>query len=488
MIAATSLFKTYEGERQGETWRVDAVCDVELAIRPGEFVAIVGRSGSGKSSLLGMLSGLSRPSSGAVSFDDADLWSRSADDLADFRGRRIGVVFQFASLLPTLRAIDNVALPALMGGAARREEAYARAAELLTRVGLAARAGAFPGELSGGEQRRVALARALMRSPEIVFADEPTADLDEATEDEILNLLLELQRSEGFSLLVVTHSMHVAEQADRILEMRGGRLFDAEDDRPSAARAIGRRSDTRNARCHSGGAAVAEVETSTELSAGRKTCPLAAAEASPRLGHGVRRFAKRFGAWTLALALLGMAANAGASLYQRQQMDSRRAAREALETAAMSGLRADVEDIKVGPGTSFELSLYLWNVTGGGDLFVMAPEVRAYVQVGSTWQEVPLRPADGAGQQVLRIAGRQIFRFVFEPELAHFEELIPGYMHVRFSNAMLVSQRAEPKDDLIDRTDNYYVYLKPHGADDARILKASRFPGRPPVWIPMPPH
>ncbi len=487
MIAATSLFKTYKGERLGEPWRVDAVCDVDLNIRPGEFVAIVGRSGSGKSSLLGMLSGLSRPSSGAVRFDDADLWSRSADELADFRGRRIGVVFQFASLLPTLRAIDNVALPALMGGAAHWDAAYARTAELLSRVGLESRAGAFPGELSGGEQRRVALARALMRSPEIVFADEPTADLDEATEDEVLNLLLDLQRSDGFALLVVTHSTHVAERADRVLEMRGGRLFDARE-RFSTDHVCARQARTRNERSISGNTAVAEVETSTESPADWHPTRLATLEASPKLGHGVRRFSKRFAAWTLALALLALAANAGASLYQRRQIDARRAAREALESTAMSGLRADVEDIKPGSGKSFELSLYLWNVTGGDNLFVMSPEVRAYVQVGTTWQEVPLRPADNTAQQVLRITGRQSFRYIFEPELDQFEELIPGYMHIRFSNAMLVSREAEPKDDLIDRTDNYYVYLKPHNADDQRILKASRFPGKPPVWIPMPPH
>lgn len=487
MLSGRGLFKTYECDAR----RVDAVCDIDVAIRPGEFVAIVGRSGSGKSSLLGMLSGLSRPTRGAVALDDVDLWSRSADQLADFRGRRIGIVFQFASLLPNLRAIDNVALPALLGGGVRWEDAYERARTMLERVGLSARVDAFPGELSGGEQRRVALARALVRSPEVVFADEPTADLDEGTEAEILDLLLELQRDEGFSLLIVTHSMRLAERADRVLEMRSGRLFDA-----VAANRTGRVEPRRlivvgslsGERWEAGGAAVAELEPRIESGSEREFGVAAGGVVAPRLGRGVRRFAGKFAVWTLTIVLLGLAGNVGASLYQRRQVERRQLAREALESAAMSGLRADVEDIVMGHGKTFELSLYLWNVTGGEELYVMAPEVRAYVQVGSSWQEVPLRAIDGAGQQVLRILGRQTFRYAFEPELARFEELIPGYMHVRFANAMLVSQRAEPKDDLIDRTDNYYVYLKPHGADEERILKASRFPGKPPVWIPMPPH
>ncbi len=487
MLSGRGLFKTYESDTQ----RVEAVCDVDVEIRPGEFVAIVGRSGSGKSSLLGMLSALSRPTRGAVTIDDVDLWSRSADELADFRGRRIGIVFQFASLLPTLRAIENVAMPALLGGGVRWEDAYERARTMLGRVGLSARVDAFPGELSGGEQRRVALARALVRSPEVVFADEPTADLDEDTEAEILDLLLELQRDEGFSLLIVTHSMRLAERADRLLEMRGGRLFDAAVANRTGCverRRVMEVGSPSGSRWELGGAAVAELEPRIDTGSEREFEDPRSAVVAPRLGRGVRRFAVKFAAWTLTIVMLGLAGNVGASLYQRRQFEKRQLAREALETAAMSGLRADVEDIAVGAGKTFELSLYLWNVTGGDELYVMAPEVRAYVQVGSSWQEVPLRAADGASQQVLKIAGRQTFRYVFEPELERFEESIPGYMHVRFANAMLVSQRAEPKDDLIDRTDNYYVYLKPHGADEERILKASRFPGKPPVWIPMPPH
>ena len=118
----------------------------------------------------------------------------------------------------------------------------------------------------------------------------------------------------------------------------------------------------------------------------------------------------------------------------------------------------------------------------------MAPTVRAYVQVGSVWQEVPLRPADGQEGQVLQITGRHKYHYVLTPAVKQFEELLPGYMHVRFTNALLVSKQSEPAEGLVERLDNYYVYLKPHDADDAAILRKMKFPGKPPVWIPMPPH
>ena len=167
----------------------DAVRGVSLALGVGEFVAVVGRSGSGKSTLLAMLGGLCRPTSGTLALDGVDLWSLSQRERAAFRNRDVGLVFQFAGLLPTLRVIDNVALPALMRGVTADEDAYRRATELLVRVGLGHRADAYPSELSGGEQRRAALARAIVNAPPIVLADEPTSDLDEETEAEILDAL-----------------------------------------------------------------------------------------------------------------------------------------------------------------------------------------------------------------------------------------------------------------------------------------------------------
>ena len=149
--------------------------------------------------------GLCRPTSGTVAVDGVDLWSLPEPERAAFRNREVGLVFQFAGLLPTLRVIDNVALPALVRGVTADEDAYRRATELLVRVGLGHRADAYPSELSGGEQRRAALARAIVNAPPIVLADEPTSDLDEETEAEILDALGEIHRRDGVALVVVTH-------------------------------------------------------------------------------------------------------------------------------------------------------------------------------------------------------------------------------------------------------------------------------------------
>src|SRR5262249_44273512 len=150
-----------------------------------------------------------------------DLWSLSEAKRSAFRNREVGLVFQFASLLPTLRVLDNVALPALLGGALE-DDAYRRAAELLARVRLGDRAGAYPPELSGGEQRRAALARAIINAPPILLADEPTSDLDETNEAEVLDLLQEIQHRDHVALVLVTHDPSVARRADRVVEIRDG--------------------------------------------------------------------------------------------------------------------------------------------------------------------------------------------------------------------------------------------------------------------------
>src|SRR5882757_5988680 len=155
MLSCEHVGKTYATER-GE---IDAVGDIDLDVPRGEFTTIVGRSGSGKSSLLAMIGGLSRPSRGAVRVADTDIWALPDDRLAQFRNREIGFVFQFASLLPTLRIIDNVALPALLGRRTDADAAYGRAADLLARLGLAAQLDAYPAEISAGEQRRAVIAR-----------------------------------------------------------------------------------------------------------------------------------------------------------------------------------------------------------------------------------------------------------------------------------------------------------------------------------------
>ncbi len=220
MLTCGNVGKTYATERGP----VVAVRGVDLEVRRGEFVAIVGRSGSGKSSLMAMIGGLSRPGAGTVRVDGTDIWSLADDDLTDFRGRRIGFVFQFPSLLPTLRIIDNVALPALLGRRAVANAAYWRAADLLGRLGLAEQTDAYPSELSSGQQRRAAIARALINEPSLLLADEPTSDLDEETEAEIMAEFRALNREARMTLIMVTHNLRLAAEADRVVHIADGVL------------------------------------------------------------------------------------------------------------------------------------------------------------------------------------------------------------------------------------------------------------------------
>jgi ABC-type lipoprotein export system ATPase subunit len=219
MLSCGNVGKTYATERGA----IDAVRAIDLDVPRGQFAAIVGRSGSGKSSLLAMIGGLSRPTRGAVLVDDTDIWALPDDRLAQFRNREIGFVFQFASLLPTLRVIDNVALPALLARR-RATEAYRAAAELLGELGLADYIDAYPTEISAGEQRRAVIARALINAPSLLLADEPTSDLDEPTEIEIMDRFRELNRNRGVTLIMVTHNLRLAEQADRVVHIADGRL------------------------------------------------------------------------------------------------------------------------------------------------------------------------------------------------------------------------------------------------------------------------
>jgi putative ABC transport system ATP-binding protein/lipoprotein-releasing system ATP-binding protein len=193
---------------------------VDLDVKRGERVFLCGASGAGKSTLLYTLAGLERPSSGKVHFENEDLYGISASRQADMRNTRMGFVFQSYMLLPELTALENVALPGLIGGKDERK----RAAELLDKVGLGPRSGHLPSELSGGEQQRVAIARALANRPTMLFADEPTGNLDSKTGGEIIDLLLGLARENGTTLLAVTHDTGLASRGDRVLHIRDGQL------------------------------------------------------------------------------------------------------------------------------------------------------------------------------------------------------------------------------------------------------------------------
>jgi putative ABC transport system ATP-binding protein len=194
---------------------------VTLDVPPGQFVAITGPSGSGKSTLLGLVAGLDRPTAGSIRVDGVDLASLDEDALARLRLAKIGYVFQSFHLIPTLTALENVAIPLELAGV--REPAR-QAGALLEEVGLKMRVGHYPVELSGGEQQRVALARAVANRPGLVLADEPTGNLDSATGAQIVDLLVGLHRRHGATLILVTHDPALAAHAERIVELRDGRV------------------------------------------------------------------------------------------------------------------------------------------------------------------------------------------------------------------------------------------------------------------------
>jgi putative ABC transport system ATP-binding protein len=217
MIEAIELNKTYTIDDR----RIQVLQDVSLNIQPGTFAVIQGSSGSGKSTLLSLLSGLDRPDSGTVRIQDQDITDLSEDDLAPLRNRTFGFVFQSFYLVPSLSALENVMFPAEL---CRSPSAAADAEKLLERVGLSHRRRNMPHQLSGGEQQRVAICRALINRPAIIFADEPTGNLDSQSGQAILALMLEFQREFHTTLLMVTHNPDIARRADTRFQLTDGRL------------------------------------------------------------------------------------------------------------------------------------------------------------------------------------------------------------------------------------------------------------------------
>jgi putative ABC transport system ATP-binding protein len=206
---------------RGPGGRLTILRDLDLSVHGGEAVAILGVSGSGKSTLLGLLAGLDQASSGEVWLCGKSLTGLDEDGRAALREGRVGFVFQSFQLLPTLTALENVLLPLELSGTANAERI---AAEALGRVGLTERAGHYPRQLSGGEQQRAAIARAFAPRPDILFADEPTGNLDQVTGEQVIDLLLDLRRDIGASLVLVTHDPRLAERCDRRLLMQDGHL------------------------------------------------------------------------------------------------------------------------------------------------------------------------------------------------------------------------------------------------------------------------
>ena len=198
--------------------------DVALEVFQGEFLVMLGKSGSGKSTLLNMISGIDKPDSGTITIADTDITALGDTSLTRFRRDNIGIVFQFFNLIPTLTVLENITLPQELRGG-RRKLIESRARALLRRIGLPDRADAYPDKLSGGEQQRVAIARALAHEPKLLLADEPTGNLDADNGQQILDLLLELTREAGNTLIMATHNLEMTPIADRVCRLLEGRLY-----------------------------------------------------------------------------------------------------------------------------------------------------------------------------------------------------------------------------------------------------------------------
>ena len=216
LLSGKSLSKKY-----GD---LEVVKDVSLSVNAGEFICLVGKSGCGKTTLLSLLSGLERPTTGLVMLDGKDITSATEDELALFRRQNVGFVFQSFNLIPTLSAWENVALP-LFPVKMNEDERKRRALELLDKMELGPRTEHLPSALSGGEKQRVAIARALINRPKILFADEPIGNLDSATGDAIMEILNRLHREEGVAILMVTHEAELAKTADRLVRMHDGEVI-----------------------------------------------------------------------------------------------------------------------------------------------------------------------------------------------------------------------------------------------------------------------
>ena len=216
IIRIEDLWKCYDGEECGEA---SALRGLDLEVAAGETVAIYGKSGSGKTTLFNLIAGLDRPTRGTITLEGLDIHRMSESERTQFRRSRLGFVFQFFNLIPTLTALENVTLPLEMLGRDPK-----RAQDTLREVGLSGKEKRFPHELSGGEQQRVAIARAVVKDPVLILADEPTGNLDTETGDQVLALLEQLARSTGATLLLATHSERSSRVADRVLTMSDGRI------------------------------------------------------------------------------------------------------------------------------------------------------------------------------------------------------------------------------------------------------------------------
>ena len=462
--------------RRGPITAVDAV---SLQIAPGECVAICGRSGSGKSTLLALLGGLCAPTSGEVFFAGRPWASLRYEETQASRAAQIGFLPQESVLLPGLRALDNVMLPQLVAGRSRGA-ACAQAEALLERVGLLERWDAYPAELSGGQQRRVALARALATEPRLLLADEPTNDLDALAEQEIVRILADLKALGTTAIVLVTHDPAVAAIADRRLWMEQGRLV-VDADPPSVERPT-----------------VEQPKSSTNVQADRAA---AAFELPPATLVPQVPTAESTGWWRTAIPFavgLGVAAVTLGGIdrlvarRQQQVVETIRQQRRLAEEMALQDLRADVDDVTAAGKGEFTATLFLENFRPDRKLYVLGPATGVAVQRNGRWESLPVAAGPAAAAQEIREVGgdRLLIPVAFTLSDGPFDELLRGFVHVRISATMVVSDRGDGEGDLFERSDAYFIYLRDPRLTEDDIRAANGWAAKAPVplWIAMPAH
>ena len=455
---------------------IRAVDDVTIQVAAGECVAICGRSGSGKSTLLALLGGLARPTSGTVLYAGRPWTQLSAAEVQAARAGGIGLVWQESVLLPGLTALDNVVLPQLVAGHPR-EASCARAEAWLTRVGMRERWDAHPAELSGGQQRRVALARALATEPRLILADEPTNDLDAHAEAEIVRLLAEIREAGTTAIVIVTHDPAVAAIADRRLWMERGRITDgAKEAAPRPAPPI-----------------------RPPASSSSATVPLQAFEpAAPDLVPQAPAVATAPWRRTLVPFVLGLGVAAAAiagidRLVARRQervVETIREQRRLAEEMALQDLRADIDDIAPVGADRFTATLFLENFRPERPLHVLGPATGVAVQRDGRWESLPTG-ASQAARDIRRVGADRLFMPIsFALPAGPYDELLRGYIHVRISASLVVGDRDDGTGDLFERSDAYYVYLRDPRLTEDAIRAANGWGAKAavPLWIPMPAH
>ena len=466
ILRAHNLSRVYPARRGSVT----AVDGVSLEIGRTEFVAVCGRSGSGKSTLMALLGALARPNDGSLELEGTDLLKLSRRELSRLRAKRIGFLLQTNSLLPGLTALDNAALPGILAGDSHGQS-YDRARHWLSRLGMDGRWDAFPQELSGGQQRRVALARALQHSPALLLLDEPTSNLDPRAEEEILNLLREFRDERRIAILAVTHSDNLASLADRVLQMSAGKL--AKGVVPQAAAKLPEH------------AAVLDPVFEAVPTGLAPSAPTAAPESDWR---GPLSF-------FLATLVLGISLIFGfdrmVAWTQGRQLWAREEKKRMAEEIAFRHLRADIESVKANGEGRVETDLFLQNYDPTRTFFVLGPSLRAFYQADGRWEPIPLEDGSASAEtirEVLPTKTQVPLAFTLLP--AKYDELIRGYFHIRFTSTMVVSETRDATGDLFERQDDYYIYLKDPRLTDNEVRRRNDWkPGSVvPPWIAMPAH